>query len=269
MIRRGLNAVRRTLASGLARLAASPRGARWALVEPGFHCVPDIYGRSAHKHVDIRTLPGFGSLAAVVVKEERTLLYYDRLYTLYQALAHAARLQAGGATLHLAEVGVYRGGSSAFMARAGRQLGLSAAVLHCFDTFEGHSQVDIDPGADRESVHHAGLFGDTRIADVQQYLSALPNVRLYKGRIQETAAAVEQLRFRVVHIDVDIHAPTAFALRFFGDRLDAGGVIVVDDYGFTTCVGVLRAVDDFLRENDGYFALHLLTGQCVLLRWQC
>jgi hypothetical protein len=41
----------------------------------------------------------------------------------------------------------------------------------------------------------------------------------------------------------------------------------VDDYGFTTCKGVKVAVDDFVRERDGQFwAMHLLTGQAILVR---
>jgi hypothetical protein len=43
-----------------------------------------------------------------------------------------------------------------------------------------------------------------------------------------------------------------------------GGILVLDDYGTTTCAGVKRAVDEFRSSNPGFRVLHLLTGQAVV-----
>jgi hypothetical protein len=45
-----------------------------------------------------------------------------------------------------------------------------------------------------------------------------------------------------------------------------GGVIVMDDYGTTTCEGVKRAVDEFAAATLGFRVLHLLTGQAVVTK---
>jgi hypothetical protein len=65
---------------------------------------------------------------------------------------------------------------------------------------------------------------------------------------------------------MDLYAPTAFALEFFASRLEESGVIVVDDYGFSTCPGIKRAVDLFLMEQRNWLSLHLLPGQIFLTK---
>ncbi|MEM4331709.1 MAG: TylF/MycF/NovP-related O-methyltransferase [Candidatus Micrarchaeia archaeon] len=70
----------------------------------------------------------------------------------------------------------------------------------------------------------------------------------------------------LVHLDVDVYEPTRFSLNFFKDKLQPGGIIIVDDYGFTTCPGVKKAVDEFTRNNINYELFHLLTGQALLIK---
>jgi hypothetical protein len=44
------------------------------------------------------------------------------------------------------------------------------------------------------------------------------------------------------------------------------GIILVDDYGFTTCKGSKEAVDSFVKGTGNFMKIHLLTGQCMLIR---
>ena len=39
--------------------------------------------------------------------------------------------------------------------------------------------------------------------------------------------------------------PTIDSVSFFYPRLSPGGILVCDDYGFTTCPGATRAIDEF------------------------
>ena len=110
--------------------------------------------------------------------------------------------------------------------------------LHSFDTFEGHAAQDIQPGMD--GAHQGGGFGNVDVEDVIKYLSEFPNIAVYKGRFQDTSPQIDKNRFHFVHLDVDIYEPTLLALHFFHHRLTKHGVMIVDDYGFTTCPGVKR-----------------------------
>lgn len=230
----------------------------------GYHYVPDQHGRSAHKELDIRRLPGFGKLAEQVISHGTTLLYYDRLYIVYQALVGLKGIADVTGSVDLVEVGVYKGGTSYFIAAAVEQLGLKGATVHCFDTFEGHPAEDIR--ADVDTCHRAGSFASVEFEAVRRYLEVFPNVRLYQGRFQDTCRNLEATQVHFAHVDVDIYEPTRCALEFLDRRLVRGGVVVVDDYGFVTCPGVRQAVDEFVLGKPDYLSLHLLTGQNVLVK---
>lgn len=229
----------------------------------GYHYVPDIYGHAAFKQIPLTEIPVFSELASQVIRGRRSTLYYDRLHTIFQALSHLKARFTHSKKLNFVEVGVYKGGTSFFIASVAEHLKLKA-THHCFDTFEGHAAQDIEPSVDL--WHRPGAFRDTQYESVKDYLSPFENVLVFKGRFQDTCHQIRNKKIHFVHFDVDIYEPTIFGLQFFHERLAPGGVIVVDDYGFTTCPGVKKAVDEFVAETPGYFSLSLLTGQYVLVK---
>jgi len=225
---------------------------------------PAFFGKSAHKLVDIRQSPDFGELAKTVIQHNRTYLYFDRLFTLFQMMKNLPPKTKQEKKVHFAEVGVHRGGGSYFIAACAEKLGIDNMQLHSFDTFEGHAAQDIQPGMDGE--HQGGGFGNVDFEDVIKYLSEFPNIAVYKGRFQDTSSQIDKNKFHFVHLDVDIYEPTLLALHFFHHRLTLHGVVIVDDYGFTTCPGVKKAISEFLEGQDDYFCFPLLTGQFVMIK---
>lgn len=232
---------------------------------PDYHYVPDHFGRAALKGINIRKLNGFAQLADKVIGQGRTLLYYDRLYVLYQCLQNLKRLFGERSDLNMAEVGVYKGGTSYFLASASDLIGLKAVPIHCFDTFEGHVAQDLVSGYDSDR-HVAHFFGDTDFAAVKAYLDEFSNIKLYQGRIQDTCFYIQEKTFGFIHLDVDLYEPTRFALDFFDPRLIIGGIIVIDDFGVSSCPGIKKAFVEFLNDHPNYFFLNPLTEQCVLLK---
>ncbi|MFN8384188.1 MAG: TylF/MycF/NovP-related O-methyltransferase [Anaerolineales bacterium] len=228
----------------------------------GSHYVPDYFGRSAHKQQDIRMMPVFGELAGAVLRDGRSSLYYDRLFSIYQIIENLKNSYPGS-ELQIAEVGVYKGGTSYFIASLADRLGLRYHHS-CFDTFEGHAAADINDAV--EIAHMAGAFNDTSFESVKEYLAKFKNVDVYKGRFQDTAHHVQTAQMHFVHLDMDIYEPTIFALNFFNDKLISGGAILMDDYGFDTCPGIPKAVQEFTETHPGYFGMSLLTGQYLLIK---
>lgn len=241
------------------------RTGTFVMTKPGYSYVPDYFMSTRHKQIDIRDLPEFGDLARQVVEQKRTLLGYDRLFTIYQSLQAIKRLVGDDRLVNFAEVGVFKGGTSRFMAMCAIAMGLNAKV-HSFDTFEGHESVDIKSGVDKEQVHTPGLFNETDFAQVKDYLKEYSNIALYKGRFQDTSPEVKHEQFHFAHSDVDLYEPTRYILNFIAPRLVSKGVIVVDDYGNSNCPGVVQAVEEFLEQNKNFIRIALLTGQCMLIK---
>lgn len=68
----------------------------------------------------------------------------------------------------------------------------------------------------------------------------------------------------LIHIDVDLYAPTRDSVAYFWDLLLPGGVVICDDCGFTTCPGARRAIDEFFEGIRP--VMELPTGQCVVIK---
>ena len=212
--------------------------------------------RNARRKIDLKKLPGFSEFASQVIENQTTLLNYDRLYTLWQAV-----LGISSSDLPIAEIGTYRGGSAKFIIQSLAYNGYQNQ-FYIFDTFEGHVLVD----SSIDGKHRIGTFGDTSYEKVKAYLDS-PNATIYKGDFFKTAQNIEQIRnFAVVHIDVDVYPVTKFCLQFFTDRTISGSVIIVDDYGFITCKGAKKATDEFVATDPNFKLFHLVTGQALLLK---
>lgn len=80
-------------------------------------------------------------------------------------------------------------------------------------------------------------------------MSRFNNVNFYKGWIPDRFAEVADRQFSFLHIDVDLYEPTRDSIAFFYPRMTAGGVIVCDDYGFATCSGATKAIDEYLQDK--------------------
>jgi O-methyltransferase len=220
----------------------------------------DYYWMNAHKKIDIREIELFGPLAARVIRDRRTYLGIDRLYSLWQLIE---TLPADSRAI--VEVGAYRGGSARFIAEALRMQGREMPFYVC-DTFHGHTAVDEEV----DGLHQPGQqFRRVSVEKVKRYLSKCPFANVVEGDIRDTSSRLAHERaIGLVHLDVDVYPITRSCLECFAPRVITGGAILVDDYGTTTCQGVKKAVDEFKRVHSEFHVFHLLSGQAVLLRLQ-
>lgn len=161
----------------------------------------------------------------------------------------------------IAECGCYQGASAYFMAKE-----CPNTRLHLFDSFEGLSvptQSDTPP----TDAQLPWSQGDLSCSEehTRRVLQDFHHVHYYRGWIPAKFNEVEKHTFRLVHIDVDLYQPTLDSLAFFYPRLHQGGVIVLDDYGFTTCPGAHSATTEFMNDKPEH-VIHLPTGQGVLIK---
>lgn len=148
------------------------------------------------------------------------------------------RVMQEGIVGSFAEVGVYRGELS-------RLIHVLAAdrTLFLFDTFEGFPSGDLEGRTDAR-------FRDTSVDAVGKRIGDLTNVIIRKGRFPETAIGLEDERFALVVLDLDLYPPTVAGLEFFYPRTVSGGFIIFDDYNNSESLwGVKRAVDEFMSDK--------------------
>ncbi|MBI5928577.1 MAG: class I SAM-dependent methyltransferase [Chloroflexi bacterium] len=201
----------------------------------------------------------FYQIACPVIKEGRTLLGYDRLYVLWQAVKNTSSLQQ-----ITAELGSYRGGSAYFLATALKVLNNSERPVHIFDTFKGHPDTDVYR---KEMSHKPGLFSDTDYESVKQYLSDFQHLHIHQGDIYDTLKDLPEMNYGLVHLDVDVFETTLDCLRYFGQRLVSKGMMVLDDYRSPNCPGIAHAIDIFLAEQAGHFeSWFFRTEQLILVK---
>jgi O-methyltransferase len=173
----------------------------------------------------------------------------DRKYTLRELTGLVTDVPGD-----IAECGVYRGASAELMGRA-----LPGRQLHLFDSFEGLSEPD---GVDGAYWRRGDLTADESAVHQRMQAAGLAHT-VHKGWIPERFADINGVTFALVHIDVDLYQPTLDSISFFYPRLARGGLIIFDDYGFESCPGARRAVDEYMA-NKSEGVVRLTTGQALL-----
>ena len=160
----------------------------------------------------------------------------DRRWIIHQLLRLTADVPGD-----TAECGVFTGAGSYLILKANERDRLHQRTHFLFDSFAGLSP----PKASDGTYWRAG---DMAVGEeiVRRNLADCRDYMLKPGWIPSRFAEIADRRFSFVHIDVDLHEPTRDSLAFFLPRMAPGGIIVVDDYGFTTCPGATQAVDEVL-----------------------
>ncbi len=172
------------------------------------------------------------------------------LYNLYSAARYIVNSGIAG---DFVECGVHLGGSVMMMENA-LLLGDKQADRRIFalDTFTGFVRrtdgldVDIETGADA-CIPSDGI-DDYSAASIENMRSVgFDNLVIVRGDVLETIPALDTGPISLLRLDTDTFDTTKFELEQLYDRVVPGGVVIVDDYGYT--FGCKRAVDDFVADR--------------------
>jgi O-methyltransferase len=182
-----------------------------------------------------------------VISETDTLLLRDEAYQVLSCARATGKVPGD-----IAEVGVYRGGSARLMCQV-----RGNRALHLFDTFEGLPSTD-----QLDARFGAGQYAAS-FEKVQNYLSAFPDVHIYKGLFPVTSGPIVDKRFSFVHLDADLYRPTHDSLEFFYSRVNAGGMFLIHDYLWAE--GVRKAVREFFAPRPETI-LELAGAYCGIVK---
>ena len=197
-------------------------------------------------------------LACFNLVRGNTLVDLYRCWELWTLVGETANIEGS-----FLEVGVWRGGTGALIARRASLMGCDEPLYLC-DTFTG-----VVKASARDNLYEGGEHSDTSVATVSALLTSmgLLNAQLLEGMFpEETARNIpSDERFRLCHIDVDVYESARDVLDWVWPRLSVGGVVVFDDFGFASCRGIRDLVEE-QRSMSDRFVFHNLNGHGIVLR---
>ncbi len=146
----------------------------------------------------------------------------------------------------IVECGVWNGGSLALLASA---MG-GTRDAWAFDSFEGLPRpTEKDPGIVRANYFRGWNAGSpVRVAEAWARCGLPPDrLHVVPGWFEQTFPRTEIPAIAVLHIDADWHDSVLLCLERWYDRVEKGGVVILNDWNLYA--GADRAVADFLARR--------------------
>lgn len=180
-----------------------------------------------------------------------SLLGMNKSKNLYNEMCMVANLSG-----ELAEIGVFQGSTSKLM-----RLVFPDKKLHCYDTFCGIA------GADASVDQHVDGEFAVPLEQVKARVGE-ENVEYHVGKFPD-AFLVEENKptFSFVHVDLDTYAGTKAALEeIFPTYLVERGTILFDDYKWPNCLGVEKAIKEWLEKHKDECIVREYQYQCAITK---
>lgn len=191
--------------------------------------------------------------------KKNTLVDIYRCYELWNLTEQIFRLNPNASFI---EVGVWRGGTAAVIAK--KLSTLQANVdFYLADTFQG-----VQKSSEKDTFYFNGEHKDTSKEIVEKIISGkYTNCKILKGIFpNETSNSISTDKiFGFCHIDVDVYDSAKGIVDWIWDKLIIGGIIIFDDYGFHTCDGVTKFVNE-IKIHKNNLSLYNLNGHAILIK---
>lgn len=136
--------------------------------------------------------------------------------------------------------------------------------FYLLDTFEGFpieqvTDAEIKAGIPIYKTHYHDVYEEVK-KTFNQF-----NVKIIKGKVPDTLSECDTNKIAFLSIDMNAVIPEIAAINYFWDKIVTGGVVVLDDYGFSLHIQQKNAFDEFAKSKNKSI-LALPTGQGILFK---
>lgn len=135
--------------------------------------------------------------------------------------------------------------------------GLPGRRLWLYDLF--------DPSGGAGEGHRMPAHAADLATQVRARFQLWDNVMVTKGKVPQILAQVAPERIAFLHIDMNNADAERGALEVLFDRITPGGMVVLDDYGWSDYRDQKDSADDFMQSR-GLRVLELPTGQGLVVK---
>ena len=148
--------------------------------------------------------------------------------------------------------------------------------LYMFDTYKGMTEpdnrdVDYQNNSAREIYEASSSEGvvdwcNASLTDVKANMSSTgypePLTSYVVGDVLETIPDNRIAQIAILRLDTDWYASTLHELKYLFPLLSAGGVLIIDDYGYWK--GCRKAVDEYFGSNAPLLSIIDQTGRLAI-----
>jgi hypothetical protein len=196
--------------------------------------------------------------------KEFTMTSPERLFALISAVEYVLHADVPGAFV---ECGVWRGGSVMAMLETLNRRGSGEREIYLYDTFEGMPPPD-GRDVDREGrgaqeqfatsdrVGESGsdwCYADLEAVQRNVHSIRYPRESIYfvKGDVENTIPERAPEQIALLRLDTDWYSSTLHELKHLYPRIQPGGILIIDDYGYWK--GAREATDEYFAERGPVF----------------
>ena len=189
-----------------------------------------------------------------------TMTSPERIFALITAVVYVCE---NGIPGDFVECGVWKGGSSAAIAKTLVHMKATDRTLWMYDTFDGMSQptaADVDflgQTADQlldqqDIAESTSVWCRSPLDEVKATMQATGypqnQIRFVQGRVEETLPQHSPDRLALLRLDTDWYESTKCELEILFPNMSPGAVLIVDDYGHWQ--GCRKAVDEYFAQHN-------------------
>lgn len=212
---------------------------------------------------------------AVQLTKEYSMLAPINLFTLYEQAVYCEQRNIPGCYV---ECGVWKGGAVGIMAKANLDFGKSRREIHLFDAFDDICPPDAAIDGEKAIKDAKEIMGLEEVAEMRGQLDSVKGaydkmgghgtidickkllvniikypaskIHYHKGWFQETIPIDkdEINSIAILRLDGDWYDSIKICLENLYDKVEKGGLIVIDDYGYYE--GCTKAVNEFLEQRN-------------------
>lgn len=218
---------------------------------------PVVFHKQVIPHASYAPWEGdeeFKNLYALVKKN--TLVDIYRCYELWNLVQDLNAIEGD-----ILEVGVWRGGTGAILCKASEKD--TKTKVYLADTFTG-----VVKATEEDTIYRGGEHADTSDKIVEDLLTTTGavNYKILKGIFPDYFPNVIIDKIKFCHIDVDTYLSAKEVFDYAWPKVEVGGVIIFDDYGFWTCQGVTKYFNSLDLPNGR--KIHNLNGHGIIIKFK-